>query len=133
MAALKERVVARGVPLAFFRGVRSTEPTLDGMRQSSGGSALHAAIALCRAPVDVFGVGLFSAEGVAGDKVYTHSYDAGVGRCVGVGRAARFANVSVERFERRRWASKSSWREQRVRSEMMMHILHNLGVVRWRQ
>ena len=92
---------------------------------------LHAAIALCRQPVDVYGVGLFSEDGARGDKVYAHAYDSGAGRCLGVGKAAKLANVSVERFEQRRWATKTSWRNQRVRSEMLTHILHALGVVRW--
>ena len=131
LAALR-RHAHRGLRLGLLRGVESHDPILDGMRQSSGGSALHAAVSLCRRAPDVYASGLLAPDGAAGEKVYTHAYDAHVGRCVSPERAAEFMKENVSDFERRRWATKTSWRRQRIGSELMIHVLHALGVVRWR-
>ena len=133
MAALAAHVRASGLRVAFFRGLRSNEAFLDGMRQSSGGSALHTAIALCDQPVDVYGSGLLAPDGALGDKIYTHAFDEHVGRCVTLRRAAAFAGQPEAEFERRRWASKTRWRAQRVGSELLLGVLHALGIVNWRQ
>jgi hypothetical protein len=127
-------LVRAGARLAFARSAPSGDPVLDFLRHSSGGSALHTAIALCRQPVSVYGVGLFSAAGALGDKLYAHAYDRrGVGTCVTLERAARAAGQTEEAFLRQRWMTKQRWRDQRLRGEMLMHLLHVLGIIRWRQ
>ena len=87
--------------------------------------ALHAALALCE-HVDVYGAGLFS-SGVTGDKIYAHAYDEQVGTCLERGsRAYEFGNV-------RGLGTFFSWRRDRIRTEILLHVLHALGVVRWVQ
>ena len=116
---------AAGARFAFFRGVESGDESIDSMLNGSGGNALHAALALCR-NVDVYGAGLFSA-GPTDDKIYAHAYDSEVGLCLEPGsRVYEFGNA-------RGLAGFFRWRRDRVRSEMLMHVLHELGVFRWVQ
>lgn len=106
-------------------GVESGDASIDSMLAGSGGNALHAALALCE-HVDVYGAGLFS-SGVTGDKIYAHAYDEQVGTCLERGsRAYEFGNV-------RGLGTFFSWRRDRIRTEILLHVLHALGVVRWVQ
>jgi hypothetical protein len=97
---------------------------------------MHAAIALCRRPVAVYGAGLLShrspAQGAGADKVYSHVYDEGAGRCVNLSRAARFLGPRKD-VRRMRWVEKTKWRRQRVQGELLLHLLHALGMIRWVQ
>lgn len=124
--------VDSGLPLLFYRGAKSWDHALDSMRLSSGGCSLLAAVSLCSDPVDVYGVGLFAASPF-GEKVYTHAYDDEVGQCVAVAKAAQFTGKTEEMITKMRWVSKTAWRNQRVRGELLMHVLHALGIVHWRQ
>ena len=95
------------------------------MLAGSGGNALHAALALCET-VDVYGTGLYSA-GVGEDKAYVHAYDARVGACLEPGsRVYEFGNTKG-------LGGFFAWRRDRVRSEMLMHVLHAIRAVRWVQ
>ena len=89
------------------------------------------AAALCRRPVDVYGAGLLSHGGARGDKVYEHAYDAdGLGRCVSPKRAARYVGPNKD-VTKMRWVKKTEWRKQRVKSELLLYLLHSLGIIRW--
>ena len=115
----------RGARFAFFRGVLSGDESIDRLLQGSGGNALQAALALCDR-VDVYGAGLYAASPTH-DKIYAHAYDERVGLCLERGtRTYEFGN-------RRGLAGFFSWRRDRVRNEMLLHLLHTLGVVRWVQ
>ena len=91
----------------------------------SGGNALHTALSLCER-VDVYGTGLFAA-GATADKVYAHAYDERVGLCLEPGsRVYEFSNTKgLNGFFK--------WRRDRVRGELMMHLMHAVGIVRWVQ
>ena len=127
--------VRAGLRLGFLSpSLPSGDLVLDSMRQSSGGSAILAAIALCRAPVDVYGVGLFAEHGAASDKLYGHSYDhGGIGLCVPLSKALRFTKQTEEGFQRQRWATKARRRDQRMQGEVLLHLLDALGIIRWHQ
>ena len=95
------------------------------MLAGSGGNALHAAIGLCER-VEVYGAGLYAASS-RDDKVYAHAYDAAVGRCVAPGE---------RKFEFGSWLGLMGlfhWRRDRVTSEIVLHVLHLLGIIRWVQ
>jgi hypothetical protein len=134
-----EKHVQHGLKLEFFQGSvqlgKGLEAnTLNQMRESSGGSALQTAISLCEGTVDVYGMGLLSLSGASGDKIYTHSYDDDVAaRCVHLHDAAEHLRKTPEKVNRMRWSTKSKWKTQRIRSELLLHIMHVLGIVRWRQ
>ena len=109
----------------FFLGQPSGDESIDSMLAGSGGNALHAAVSLCGS-VDVYGSGLHS-RGVGHDKIYAHAYDERVGQCLEPGpRPYRFGKAKgINGFVK--------WRKDRVRTEMLLHILHAVGVVRWVQ
>ena len=114
-----------GARFAFFRGMDSGDDGVDAMLAGSGGNALHAALALCDR-VDLYGAGLFS-SGVTGDKIYAHAYDERVGMCLEPGsRVYEFGNVKG-------LAGFFNWRRDRIRTEILLHVLHALGIVRWVQ
>ena len=115
----------RGARFAFFSGVPSGDDTVDGMLRGSGGNALHSALALC-SHVDVYGSGLYAA-GADADKIYAHAYDHRVGRCLEPGtRVYEFGN-------QKGLAGFFGWRRDRIRTEMLLHLLHAMGAVRWVQ
>ena len=122
MQALEREQSAR---FLFFLGAVSGDESIDAMLSGSGGNALHAALSLCAA-VDVYGSGLHS-RGVGHDKIYAHAYDERVGHCLAPGsRPYRFGKLKgILGFVK--------WRKDRVRTEMLLHVLHALGVVRWVQ
>ena len=114
-----------GARFAFHHGELSGDESVDAMLSGSGGNALHAAVTLCDA-VDVYGAGLHSA-GVDADKIYAHAYDERVGQCLEPGpRPYKFGKLKgiLGFFQ---------WRKDRVRTEMLMHVFHALGVTRWVQ
>jgi hypothetical protein len=114
-----------GARFAFFGGVASGDDSIDAMLAGSGGNALHAALALCER-VDVYGLGLYSG-GAHEDKVYAHAYDERVGQCLQPGsRVYEFGNAKG-------LGGFFAWRRDRVRTEILMHVLHALGIVRWVQ
>ena len=78
--------------------------------------------------VDVFGVGLLSAAWDQ-DKVYAHFWDDAVGQCVP--SAAPLRTIAMHRPERFRQFRR--WRDTRVRTDLLMHVLHAFGVLRWRR
>ena len=92
--------------------------------QGTGGSSLHAAIALCKT-VDVYGAGLFS-EGVSADKRYAHYYDRhGIAACAAKQnkRPAGHGKLSA--------ATPPTLAVDTTLAEIYMHVLHELGIVRW--
>ena len=118
-----------GARFAFHTGAESGDEAVDAMLAGSGGNALQAALSLCE-QVDVYGAGLHS-KGVGHDKIYAHAYDEAVGRCMapmrGPGaRPFRFGKVKG-------MLGLFGWRRDRVRTEMLMHVLHALGVIHWVQ
>ena len=116
---------AKGARFAFFRAVHSADESLEAHLAGSGGNALHTALSLCER-VDVYGTGLFAA-GATADKVYAHAYDERVGLCLEPGsRVYEFGNTKgLNGFFK--------WRRDRVRGELMMHLMHAVGIVRWVQ
>ena len=86
---------------------------------------LQAALSLCD-EVDVYGVGLrSSAGGLGADKVYNHYYD----------KLARDCSRHVSTRKRDRQASEahSKFYSDRLHTELLMHVMHALGIVRWVQ
>ncbi len=109
--------------VVWHTGAASGVAALDQMLDGSGGNALHAALALCDR-VSLYGAGLYSA-GDADHKVYAHSYDTkGVPRCITGDPPYRFSTV-----QRRRNAE--AWLSARVHSQLMLSLLHAMGIVRW--
>ena len=118
-----ERAGGRVVFLRGSSGQHSGVAPIDAMLSGSGGNALHAAVNLCRR-VTLFGAGLFAAHALD-DKVYVHAYDEAVGRCAPPGwRKHEFGSWKglMGFFE---------WRRDRVAGEIMLHVLHELGIVNW--
>ena len=116
---------ASGARFAFFNGLQSGDPSIDSMLDGSGGNALQAALAMCKR-VDVYGAGLYSA-GPSDDKIYAHAYDESVGLCLEPGpRVYEFG-------KKRGLAGFFRWRRDRVRNEMLMHVLHGMGHINWIQ
>jgi len=133
LANLQRQEVESGSRFAFFTGSPPTgEGYLDALSESSGGSALMAAISLCSQPVAVFGAGLYS-DAVDGDKRYLHMYDhLGAALCVN----ATAAGVSPYRFKSdyaRAFRVYGRWRRDRLVSELLLHIWNAFGVIHWRQ
>ena len=157
MADISRKIDA-GVPIAFMRGYRTTERSLAALLDSSGGNALVAALAMCDS-VNVYAYGLLSSNGrPTGDKLYAHFFDTEVGLCLPVDRLERasgyiryFASrimsqcAASRSIERARSSSSRhlsgskycrvfrAWRKDRLRAEVLLHALHALGVVTWRQ
>ena len=111
---------------SFFKGVPSGDPTVDSMLDGSGGNAIQAAISLC-ANVDVFGVGLLSQRWDE-DKAYAHYWDGAAGVCAA--SKAPFRAVAMHRPLG--WRTLPAWRDARLGSELLLHLLHAFGVIRWR-
>eukprot|EP00966_Prymnesium_polylepis_P309240 7146218-Prymnesium_polylepis.1 len=146
MAELQRHARSSGVAFAFFAGVADSGiRTLDAMLAGSGGNALHAALSLCRR-VNVFGAGLYTTA-LGASKVYTHLYDWGAGRCMEPSIYPAVAAKARQCDERARssagerrtrapgafCASRESWARARVRTELLLHLLHALEIVRWMQ
>ncbi|KAL1500616.1 hypothetical protein AB1Y20_013268 [Prymnesium parvum] len=129
LSALREHA-RQGLQIAFFRGFKSGIDVLDKMRKGSGGNALLSAISMCRQPVDVYGAGLLSVDGVAGDKVYAHAYDPGASRCIEEEQGARFIGPKRD-IRLLRWHEKTEWKRQRIKTELLLHVLHALDVIHW--
>ena len=133
LSNLQQQESAMGTRFAFFKGAPpSNNYDLDALADSSGGSALMAAISLCRQPVRVYGAGLYS-EGPGFDKRYLHFYDhVGAALCVNstaVGGAYRFSRLNMAKtFNLYR-----RWRRNRLVSEILMHVWHAFGIIEWRQ
>lgn len=126
-----------GAQLLWFAGSASGDPILDRMRESSGGQALLAALALC-ARVDVYGVGLARPQGsdLEGEVVYTHFYDKQVGRCArngpySRGNSSSEVSAAAKRIPGARTWSRSKWRRARVGTEVLLHLFHAFGMMRW--
>lgn len=116
---------AAGVRLAWQRPQRTARHSLDFALRGTGGSALHLALGLCER-VDVYGVGLFSTA-PARDKTYGHYYDEG-------GVAPRCAAAEAARARGLRVRSPGAQRmgTDRLLAELHQHLLHALGMTRWR-
>ena len=111
----------QGYTIQWFAGVPSPgEATIDRMRESEDGAALHAALALC-SEVEVHGIGWLRLENEDGssDLVDSRYYDQRVGRCV------------RPTSKMKKPAGSPSWRVERLRAELLMHVWHSFGIVRW--
>ena len=133
--------------------------TLEAMLGGSGGNAMHAAISMCDR-VDVYGAGLYSTA-VDTSKAYVHLYDWGAGSCIephiypavaakakqcderpllrgaAGGVASRDARHQRQghqgKYPSTFCASRESWARARIRTELLLHVLHALEVIRWVQ
>jgi hypothetical protein len=115
----------------------SSVPELEALVRSSGGNALASAIALCE-QVELYGAGLHrgvsstGADGAA-DLKYLHYYDQQPGKCHADGPFT----VQDAREHYKDWTRVygifKTWRLDRLRGELMLHVLHALGVMRWVQ
>ena len=95
------------------------------MLDGSGGNALQAAVTMCE-QVSVYGAGLLSA-GPGADKIYAHAYDSHVGQCLDTGALSyRFS-----RYEG--YGQYRKWLAARVEAELLLHMLHAVGAIRWVQ
>jgi len=112
--------------LAWFAGHDAADFHVNGLRDSSGGNALLAAISLCDT-VSLYGAGLLSVGGAAADKVYVHFFDDAVGACLDEGNATLRGEADTRRF------SRATWLKDRLRTEMLLHVLHAMGIIRWVQ
>jgi len=112
-----------GFPFAFFAGgvIDTGDPSLDSLAKGSGGNALQAALSLCT-NVSLYGFGLHS-NGPTEAKRYMHSYDP-PGLCDR--EPFTYSHEGTAGIFR-------AWRTDRVRNELLLHILHALGVLRWAQ
>ena len=116
---LRQRALVRPLPC-----IESGEDSIDAMLAGSR-EWLHAALTMCE-HVDVYGTGLYSG-GANEDKVYAHAYDEKVGVCLEPGsRVYEFGNLKgLNGF--------FNWRRDRVKQELLMHLMHAMGVIRWVQ
>lgn len=135
------KLAADGHRVRFVRGAAMGDLALDSTMMSSGGNAIHGAVAMCEA-VSLFAHGLYS-EHVHAWKRYVHYYDAsdGVPQCVSaarsraaLGRNSQPPNRSLltsrdELLRQNQWVGR--WIKDRVRTELLLHVLHALGVVDW--
>ena len=90
------------------------DAVLDKVLAGSGGNALALAISECDS-VDVFGVGLFSAR-IEDPKVYTHFYDDSVRMNCDRG-VPKHTTLATDRLQ----------------GELIMHLMHALGIITWWQ
>ena len=119
--------------IVWFGGENSgLDASVAVLRASSGGQAVLSALALCD-KVDIYGSGLLSLGGATGDKLYPHFYDERVGLCLPVPSANATARQQIMAASNRRWFSRANWRRDRLRMEMLLHILHSLGILHWVQ
>ena len=65
------------------------------------------------------------------EKVYTHYYDSAVGRCATHERALRALRSKIQGGLDSKW--KKAWMAERIRSELLLHVMHAFGVVNWVQ
>ena len=110
-----------------------------------------AARALCER-VDVYGAGLLALGGIGAEIVYTHAYDVQPARCVntpdphahrdrdyehgdssGDPHPAPGAKGPKHRKPSRRYFSQSHWRRARMQTEVLLHVWHAFGLIRWVQ
>ena len=128
---------ADGLRVRFVRGAVCGDDSLNAMLRSSGGNALHGAIAQCQT-VNVYGAGLYS-DGVHDWKRYVHYYDTemGIPQCTAAGARDRISNAdgsinaSASNKTNSRWVER--WIKDRVRTELLMHVLHAMGIINWIQ
>jgi hypothetical protein len=122
------QLVADGFRVRFLRPPSTGDDALDGLLGSSGGNALYGAVAACD-EVNLYGAGLYS-DGPRDTKRYLHFYNLvpGVADCVNdtARRAARF-------MRKRTVETRREWVNGRVRTELLLHVLHALKVINWIQ
>ena len=108
---------AQGANFAWSNPTYARDEDLDRPLLGSGGAALYLAIAQCD-HVDVYGSGLYSAK-VAEHKVYLHFYD----------------DILRTQCEALPKGSKGfeSLAQHRIANEVLMHIMHALGIITWHQ
>ena len=120
-----QRMAEDGARFKWMRGgAPSGIQAIDDMLLGSGGNGLHAAIGMCDR-VNVYGAGLLS-SGPLGDKMYTHAYDVSVGVCL-KGPLSYGFSKGKGYDEYRQWLS------SRIEAELVMHLLHSIGAITWRQ
>ena len=118
-----------GLPthVVMMKGVTSEDPVIDALLESSGGNGLQAAISLCNA-VDVYGVGLLS---TGADNVYAHYWDAKVGQCFAASSTEAERLRLIGMWRPHGFRSLYKWQGGRVRTELLMHVLHTFGIIEW--
>ena len=124
-ATLHNLSARHGQRFLFVRGASTGDAALENALRSSGGNALHGAVAMCD-QVNLYGAGLFS-EGVHEAKRYIHFYDLqpGVATCTGSASAAPVSERA--RVREKRWVT------DRLQTELLLHVLHAMGIINWVQ
>ena len=118
---------AQGFRFGWLRAVRTGNAAIDFALSGTGGNALQAALSMCD-KVDIFGVGLRSTSSDRSadtDKVYNHYYDPVARDCA--------RHVSARKHDRQASDAHARFYSDRLHTEVLMHVLHALGVVRWVQ
>ena len=120
-------LIRDGRRVRWFAGTRSGDATLDRLLQSRGseGEALQSALSLCDT-VDVYGFGRTLPIGAHG-RVIGHAHEQRVGQCLS--NASGLGEEANSRLRARRAAA---WRDDVVGYEILLHVLHALGIIRWR-
>ena len=119
-----------GKRVTILRADNSTIDSIDRQLYGTGGSCLHAAISAC-GTVSLYGAGLLSIED-GRFKVYSHYYDEMVGTCssppsLSDERAAGAEATAAVALRRQEWL------RDRISNEVVLHVLHVFGIVRWVQ
>ena len=121
-------MVQAGHRFGWLKAVRTGNAAIDFALGGSGGNALQAALSLCDS-VDVYGVGLRnSGPGLDADKSYNHYWDDTARDCT---RYA--ASHARQRGGRKASEAHATFYSDRLHTELLMHVMHGVGMVRWVQ
>jgi len=108
----------------------------EALTRGSGGSTLLAALSACR-HVTVYGSGLLrlptTRAGLPPQLVYSHFYDESVARCTTEREVLRFAQRQGLCSKSTCKAARAGWLHDRLSSELLLHVMHALGLITWRQ
>ena len=72
-------------------------------------------------------------DGARGEKTYAHYFDDAVGGCLVPSNLSRAERDRADSAARARWYSRELWLRARLRNEMLVHVLHAMGIVTWVQ
>jgi len=63
--------------------------------------------------------------------VYVHYWDSSVGQCVAPTMSEAERLRTIAQLAPQRFRSLHKWRAARVRTELLMHVLHAWGAITW--
>ena len=127
-----DAMVRGGHRVRWFVGTRSSDEALDNLLQSphdSDGEALQSALALCDS-VAIYGFGRVLAVG-AHDLIVGRAFEQRVGRCPSNATHLEAEDAHGRERNGRSRGRAAAWRDKVVRRELLLHILHALGMVKW--